>query len=300
MSSRLRLPPAEWYPAGHADIAVARVALGDGVAVRVLSSGSPAGTPVVLLHGWAISAYLWRHTIPALAAAGHRVYAVDLPGCGLSDVPTAPGSYTLEAMTSRIGLLYDALQLDAAPIAAQSLGGRIAFELARREPARVPRLALYGPVGFGDVAPASAFAPFIPRLPGALPSLLVTREMVDFVQRRVHGKLGWFTERDTDEYWAPTQFPDVVRAQLQMLAEFEWATHDPRTLSTFTTPTLVVFGTADRTVRPVQAERLVRAMPRGRLSWVEGGGHVVMEELPDAVNRELVAFLREGGEADGA
>lgn len=300
MSSRLRLAPSAWYPAGHANITVSRVALGDGVALRVLSSGSPTGAPVVLLHGWAISAYLWRHTIPSLAAAGHRVYAVDLPGCGLSDAPTAPGSYTLEAMTSRIGRLYDALQLDAAPIAAQSLGGRIAFELARREPARVPRLALYGPVGFGDVAPASAFAPFIPRLPGALPSLLVTREMVDFVQRRVHGKLGWFTERDTDEYWAPTQFPDVVRAQLQMLAEFEWAAHDERALSAFSTPTLVVFGTADRTVRPVHAERLVRAMPRGRLSWVEGGGHVVMEESPDAVNRELVAFLREGGEGHGA
>ena len=293
MVSRLRLPPAEWYPAGHPDITVSRVALGDGVAVRLLTAGPEGGDPVVLVHGWAISAYLWRQTIPALATAGHRVYALDLPGCGLSDAPTAPGSYTLDAMATRLRLLYDALGLAAAPIAAQSMGGRVAFEFARREPARVPRLALYGSAGFGDIAPATAFAPFIPRLPGALPSLLVTREMVDFVQRRVHGKLGWFTDRDTDEYWAPTQFPDVVRAQLQMLAEFSWAPHEERALATFTTPTMVVFGTQDRTVRPVHAERLVRAMPHGRMVWIEGGGHVVMEEVPERVNRELCVFLGE-------
>jgi pimeloyl-ACP methyl ester carboxylesterase len=274
--------------------------LSDGVALRVLSSGPAAGPPVVLVHGWAISAYLWRHTMPALAAAGFRVYAADLPGCGLSDAPTAVGSYTLDAMTSRLARLYDALRLDAAPIAAQSMGGRIAFELARRSPGRVPRLALYGPAGFGDIAPATAFAPFIPRLPGALPALLVTRDMVDFVQRRVHGKLGWFTERDTDEYWAPTQFPDVVRAQLQMLAEFAWAPHEERSLAAFVTPTMVVFGTADRTVRPVHAERLVAAMPNGRLEWIDGGGHVVMEEVPEFVNRQLVAFLQDARGADGA
>ncbi len=274
---------------------VSRVALSDDVTLRVLAAGPMDGPPVLLLHGWAISAYLWRHTIPALAAEGFRVFAVDLPGCGLSDAPTAPGSYSLDAMATRVGLLLDALGLDAAPIAAQSMGGRLALEFARRSPHRVPRLALYGPAGFGDIAPATAFAPFIPRLPGALPSLLVTREMVDFIQRRVHGKLGWFTERDTDEYWAPTQFPDVVRAQLQMLAEFDWTPHDEHALSRFDTPTMVVFGTADATVRPVHAQRLVAAMPRARLEWIEGGGHVVMEEVPEFVNRQLVRFLREQG-----
>ena len=291
MAPRERLLPAAWYPAGHEGIDVSRVALGDGVSLRVLSSGPADGPPVLLVHGWAITAYLWRHTIPALADAGYRVYAVDLPGCGLSDAPTSPGSYTLDTMATRITRLLDALHIDAAPIVAQSLGARVAFEVARRAPSRVPRLALYGPVGFGDIPPARVFMPFIPRLPGALPSLFVTREMVDFVQRRVHGKLEWFTDRDTDEYWAPTQFPDVVRAQLQMLAEFTWETHEEQLLATFQTPTMVVFGTQDATVRPVQAEQLVRAMPHGRMVWIEGGGHVVMEELPEQVNADLLGFL---------
>ena len=290
----VRLPPERWFPAGEGDIAVRQVALGDGLSLRVLEAGRPDGTPLLLLHGWAISAYLWRHNIVPLARAGFRVYAADLPGHGLSSVPTERGSFTLSRMTDRVARLLDALAIERAAVVAQSMGGRIAVELARRHPDRVTRLALFGPVGFGELPPQKAFVPFVPVLPGALPSYLVTRRVVEIVQRRVHGKLGWFTERDVDEYWAPTQFPEVVRAQVQMLREFDWAPLQPAALAEVRAPTLVVFGTLDRTVRPSYAAPLVAALPHGRLEWVEGGGHVVMEEVPARVNELLVRFLGEG------
>jgi pimeloyl-ACP methyl ester carboxylesterase len=261
------------------------------VTLRVLEAGPPEGPPVVLLHGWAVSAYLWRQNIPALAAAGYRVYAPDLPGHGQSDAPLARGDYSLAAMTARVTLLLDALSLGETALVAQSMGGRIALEVARRSGRRVSRLALFGPVGFGDVPPARAYVPFVPPLPGSLLANLIPRELVDVIQRRVYGKLGWFTERDIDEYWAPTQFADVVSAQLQMLREFEWAPHEAAALAAFPTPTLVVFGTRDRTVRPVHAERLVAAMPHARLHWIEEGGHTVMEEVPHEVNALLQDFL---------
>jgi pimeloyl-ACP methyl ester carboxylesterase len=292
VTSPTRLPPDQWFPAGRADITARRVALGDGLSLRVLEAGPADGAAVLLLHGWAISAYLWRHTIPALAAAGYRVIAADLPGCGQSDAPTTKGSYTLAALTSRGWQLLDALGVADVAIVAQSMGGRIALEMALRQSARVRSLVLFGPVGFGDIPPAQAFAPFLPKLPGTLPSLLVTRQTVDIVQRRVHGKLGWFTERDTDEYWAPTQFPNVVRAQMQMLAEFDFLPLDASILAMVQTPTLVVFGTEDRTVKPVHAERLAKLLPHGRLEWVEGGGHVIMEEAPERANTMVCAFLQ--------
>jgi pimeloyl-ACP methyl ester carboxylesterase len=291
VSSATHLPPAEWFPAGRDDISVRQVTLPDGVSLRVLESGDAAAPPVLLLHGWAITAYLWRHTIPAIARAGYRAIAIDLPGCGLSSAPDAKGSYSLDRFATRVVALLDALGIDRLPIAAQSMGGRIALEVARLVPHRVTKLALYGPVGFGDVSPMQPFAPFIPKLPGDLPSLLVTRRMVDIVERRVHGKLGWFTERDTDEYWAPTQFPDVVRAQLQMLVEFQWKRLRPEDLALITMPTMVVFGTQDRIVRPGPTEQIVAAMPNAQLRWIENGGHVVMEETPELVNAELTAFL---------
>lgn len=266
--------------------------LADGVRVRVIEAGAVDGKPILLIHGWAVTAYLWRHNIAALAAAGFRVFAADMPGHGLSDAPREKGSYTLATMAFRVGLLLDALGLDRAPIVAQSMGGRIAIEVALA--GRATRLALFGPVGFGEVRSERVLAPLIPDIPGTLAAQLFPRRAVEVVQRRVYGKLGWFTERDIDEYWAPSQFPHVLRAQIQMLREFSWGPLDEATLARCTTPTLVVFGTSDRTVKPVHAMRLVAAMPDARLELIEGGGHVVMEEVPDRVNALLTEFLASG------
>jgi pimeloyl-ACP methyl ester carboxylesterase len=257
----------------------------------VLEAGPAEGTPVLLLHGWAISAYLWRHNIAAIAEAGFRVYAVDLPGHGHSDAPLEKGSYTLEALADDIAALMDLLGLERAAVVAQSMGGRIGVELARRH--RVTRLALFGPVGFGNVPTTQEIGSFLPVIPGALAALLVPREIVELIQRRVYGKIGWFTERDVDEYWAPTQFPAVVQAAMQMLREFEWHRLKPEMLASIDAPTMVVFGTLDGTVKPVNAEELVKALPSGRLEWIEGGGHVVMEEVPEYVNGLLLDFLEE-------
>lgn len=287
-----RLPPSEWFPAGVADIAVRRVALASGPGLRLLEAGPADGPAVLLLHGWAVSAYLWRHNIRPLAAAGFRVLAPDLPGHGLSDAPEESGAYTLSRMSRYVRDLLDALSLDAVAIAAQSMGGKVAVQVALEEPARVRRLSLFGPVGFGMIPPWQMLSPVMPTPPGELLSLFIPRRLIGFVQHRVYGKLGWFSERDIDEYWAPTQFPAVVRAQFRMLKEFPWGLWDEATLSRLHAPTHVVFGTRDRTVRPRHAERVVAALPAGRLTWIEDGGHVVMEEAPERINALLLEDLR--------
>lgn len=288
-----RLPPEEWFPAGVAGIAVRRLRLASGLALRVLEAGPSTGSPVLLVHGWGVSAYLWRHNILPLARAGYRVIACDLPGHGLSDAPSTPGSYTLERFSQTLIALLDALEVDVAVVAAQSMAGKIAVRAALDAPSRIRRLALFGPVGFGLIPPWQALSPLVPTPPGEIISFFVPRELIGFVQHRVYGKLGFFTERDVDEYWAPTQFPAIVRAQFQMLKEFPWQLWEERDLRALTTRTHIVFGTRDRTVRPQHAERLARAVPHGRLTWIEDGGHVVMEEVPDRINALLLADLAE-------
>lgn len=293
----MRLPPDEWFPAGVAGLSARRVVLPSGLALRVLEAGPARGPAVVLLHGWAVSAYLWRHNILPLADAGFRVIAVDLPGHGLSDAPREGARHDLPFFSARVLELLDTLGIGDAALLAQSMGGKVALQVALERPERVRQLQLFGPVGFGDLPPWKALAPVVPELPGDLPSLVVPRAVVAFVQQRVYGKLGWFTERDVDEYWAPTQFPDVVRAQLRMLKEFDWAPWTEAQLGRLRVPTLVVFGTRDRTVRPVHAERLARALPAGRLEWIQDGGHVVMEEVPARINARILEALRTGAGA---
>jgi pimeloyl-ACP methyl ester carboxylesterase len=285
------LPPAEWFPAGVKGISARRLRLASGLELRLLEAGPADGPPVLLVHGWAVSAYLWRHNILPLAAAGYRVLAPDLPGHGLSDAPRAAGSYTVEAFARAVLETLDACGVARAAVAGQSMGGKVVVQAALEAPERVSQLLLYGAVGFGLIPPWQALSPLIPTPPGELIAKLIPREVVGFVQHRVYGKLGFFTERDVDEYWAPTQFPAVVRAQFQMLQEFAWGLWDEATLRRLETPTHVVFGTRDRTVRPSHAEALARALPQGRISWIRDGGHVVMEEVPAQVNAQMLEDL---------
>lgn len=288
-----RLPPSEWFPTGVAGITVRRVTIASGITLRVLEAGPESGPVVLLVHGWGVTAYLWRHNILPLAAAGYRVYAIDLPGHGLSDAPSAPGSYTVQSFSRSLLELLDALGVQRAAVCAQSMGGKVAVHAALAAPDRIRRLSLFGPVGFGLIPPWQSLSPMVPTIPGEWISKLIPREVVAFVQHRVYGKLGFFTERDVDEYWAPTQFPAAVRAQFQMLQEFHWGLWDEPTLRRLQTPTHVVFGTRDRTVRPREAARLAAVLPQGKLTWIEDGGHVVMEEVPERVNALMLTDLRD-------
>jgi 2-hydroxy-6-oxonona-2,4-dienedioate hydrolase len=226
--------------------------------------------------------------MPSLAAAGHRVYAIDLPGHGLSDRPNAPGSYSLASMTRHLAAVFDAIGIDAAQVIAQSMGGRIALQYAHEHLPRVRSLTLLGSVGFGELPKIVHFARLLP-----VPSpRLVRRWMIAFGEEFVYGRRARVDQSFIDAYWAPTQFPDFLSAARQSLIEFDWAPVRREFLSGVSMPALVIFGTRDRTVTPVHAASLVPAMPHGRLYWVRDAGHVVNEEAYDEVNPVLLEFIR--------
>jgi pimeloyl-ACP methyl ester carboxylesterase len=286
-----RLPAEEWWPAGERDVASRQVTLKTGLRLRVIDAGPEHGTPVVLVHGWGIHSYLWRRTIPELVAAGHRVHAIDLPGHGLSERPVGVGSYTIEAVTSHLAAVLDALQLDRTAIIAQSMGGRVALELARIQAHRVSGLVLFASVGFGEVPAMVSLVPHLPEVRGPLSTMLVQRWMVALGKAFAYGRRARVQQSDIDAYWAATQFPDFVPAMRQALVDFDWRPLTREVLAAIATPTLVIFGTRDRTVRPVNAALRVSALPHGRLHWVRDAGHVANEEAPDEVNPVVVEFV---------
>lgn len=292
---RRRLPPERWFPVGVEGITARRVTLPDGIALRVCEAGPVDGTPLLLLHGWGATARLWRHNILPLTELGARVVVPDLPGHGLSDAPDGAGEYALERFVARVVALLDLLGITCAPIAAQSMAGKVAVRLALDHPARVVSLALFGAVGFGRVPPWCSLAPFVPPPPRWLAPHLVPRWVVAVVQRRVHGRIVRPSRADIDAVWAPSQSPDLVRAQLRMAVEFDWSEWRLDELARVRMPVHLVFGTRDRTVRARRLEERVAALGAGRLTRITDGGHVVMEEAPEAVNailRDAVAAAR--------
>ena len=113
----------------------------NGLSFHVVTDGPDDGTPVLLLHGFPDSSDLWRHQIPALAAAGHRVIAPDLRGFGRSAKPSGIDSYALPLLVGDVLGILDAFGVDRTPVVAHDWGAGVGWALASLVPDRVERLA---------------------------------------------------------------------------------------------------------------------------------------------------------------
>ncbi|OBF37321.1 short chain dehydrogenase [Mycobacterium sp. ACS1612] len=80
----------------------------DGVRIAVYEEGNPEGPPLVLVHGWPDSHFLWDGVVPLLADR-FRIIRYDNRGVGKSSVPTAVSSYTMADYADDFAAVIDAL-----------------------------------------------------------------------------------------------------------------------------------------------------------------------------------------------
>jgi len=110
----------------------------NGIGMQVATMG--AGPPVLLLHGWPFTWFVWRRLMPALAASGYRALAPDLRGIGGTDCPT--DGYDLHTLADDAAGLLQALDAEHAAVVGFDLGAAPAWMLAMRHPGAVRRLVL--------------------------------------------------------------------------------------------------------------------------------------------------------------
>src|SRR2546428_5617043 len=163
-SRRDSLGPAEMFPAGDPAYVVSFPRLQSGNRIRAVERGDPQAPPIVLVHGWGCSAYVFRFNMPALANAGFRVIAIDLKGHGLSDKPQEADEYTIDALVEHLREVLDALGLDRPALAGHSLGGSLVSHFAGKDPDRERAPGWIPPMGPTAVPPQGAY-PFPPPAP---------------------------------------------------------------------------------------------------------------------------------------
>jgi epoxide hydrolase 4 len=286
-----RLPPSAMFPAGDSRFRVAHMSLKNRIRVRTVECGPTDGPVVVCLPGWSCSAYTFRSILPAVGAAGYRAVAIDLKGHGLSDKPLGRGEYTREAMTTHVLEVLDAMRLEPVVLVGHSMGCAVALHVTIAAPERTKALALLSPVGLGPAPILTSVRLLTPDFVSPLLPWLVPRWAVKTILRTVYGDLRAPTERDVDEYWAPSQFPEFAQAMRALVHYFVWTPMSRQELERITVPCLVMFGARDRVITVEQAEDRRTALPNSHMICVERAGHVLPEEAPEEVNRALLQLL---------
>jgi pimeloyl-ACP methyl ester carboxylesterase len=247
-----------------------------------------------MLPGWGCTSYTFRYNILAFAADGFHVCVVEPPGQGWSDKPDAPSAYSLPMLARHVLEVLDRLTIRSAPFIGQSLGGGIAIQIALDAPARVERLALWSPIGFG-CTPVVHVGATLPTVLAPMLERAVGPAMVRYALHIVYGRSRRPTQEDVREYSAPISSPGFVRAQIELLRNVRWSPLSAEERARLTLPTAILTGTEDRLVPYQCLADAAETLPNCRLFVVDGGGHASNETHPDEVNRETLGFLRVPG-----
>lgn len=110
----------------------------DGVPI-VYEARGEGRTAVVFVHCWACNRQFWRHQLEAVAAAGHRVVTLDLPGHGESGADRV--NWSVRSLAGDVLAVVDALELDRVLLVGHSMGGPVSLEVAARDAGRVRGIA---------------------------------------------------------------------------------------------------------------------------------------------------------------
>jgi len=253
------------------------------------------GPPIVMLHGLGGTKISMLPLVPALAPY-HRLVIPDLPGHGESDKPVST-EYTPRSYARTIRKLMDALDVPRAIVIGNSLGGRVALEMAIRSPDRIRALGLLAPAvpGF-RVRYILGFTRVIPTEVGAVPFPMRERWMKAAV-RRLLGDPSKMPESGYDT--AAEEFIRIYRTPQARMAFFDSLRHilteSPKPfwahMRRVRVPVQIVWGTSDRLVPVRLAPKLAAELPDARLLILPRVGHVPQFEATAQTTEALTTFI---------
>ncbi|MDP2796515.1 MAG: alpha/beta fold hydrolase [Methanoregula sp.] len=254
----------------------------DDVSLAYSESGS--GYPVVFINGLASTMDMWNPPVIAKISEYFRVIIFDSRGTGYSSASDKPFSIPLLAHDTAI--LMDALGISSAHILGLSMGASVAQELALSFPGKVNKLILVaGECGGSESVKAQA----------EIMSQLMDKSgtMHDVVNRMFFLLFpsSWLAVHDPFCYCPDvyeTTGDEIVARQASAFSE--WTGSFFR-LADICSPTLVITGTDDVIIPPVNSHIISGRIPGAQLVEIPGAGHGLMYQFPDRFSDCVLTFL---------
>lgn len=255
----------------------------DDVTLAYRESGS--GDPVVFINGLGSTMEMWNPPVLEKISHNFRVIIFDNRGCGYSSGSDEPFSISLLAWDT--AALMDALFISSASIIGFSLGACVAQELALTFPSKVTRLILVS----GDCGGSES----VKMQPEILLRLMDKSGTVQDIVNRMFSLLfpsSWLALHDPASYCpvidGPVPGNEVVSRQAD--AFFTWTGSFSR-LEKVRCPTLVITGTDDVVVPPVNSRIISGRIFGAGLVEIPGAGHGLMYQFPDRFSDCVLGFL---------
>jgi pimeloyl-ACP methyl ester carboxylesterase len=262
----------------------------DGIGIEYDVTGD--GQPVLLLHGFPDSVRLWRHQVPALAAAGFRVIVPDLRGYGRSGKPEAVEAYSIPVLAGDVLAILDSLEITKAHVVGHDWGAGLAWALASFVPDRVDHLAALSvgnPVTFLRTMKQrqKSWYMLLFQFPGIAERWLTDNNWANF--------RAWAGHPDTDQVIAELAATGSLTPGLNWyranIPPESWAGPPPQ-LPPVAAPTMGVWSSGDIALTEVQmTDSAQNVSGPWRYERLDGPGHWLQLEAPDQLNALLLDFL---------
>ena len=263
--------------------------------VMLHSEEAGQGAPIVLLHGYGLSTYSWRHIRIDLART-HHVIALDLKGFGRSQKPL-DDAYGVNDQAALIVDFLRVRKLNRVTLIGHSFGGAVAIavalELNRTEPKRLQRLVLLDSPAFAQKLPAALSVLRTPYVAEAAMSAVPPEAAAAGALMLAYKDPSRIAAADIAAYARPlydagTRHALIRTAERIVPDNLAELTNRYRTIRQ---PTLIIWCRDDRIVPLVIGFQLVASLPAARLEVLDTCGHLPHEEAPAATLAAIQRFL---------
>ncbi|HKC66002.1 MAG TPA: alpha/beta hydrolase [Pyrinomonadaceae bacterium] len=271
-----------------------RFAVVDGVRVHYQEAGAIDAPPMLLIHGFTASNFVWSDVLLPIAESGFRVIAPDLIGFGFSEKPK-DGEYTIEAQARMITGLMDHLGIESAILVGNSYGGAVAATCALDYAERVERLVLVDAVTNDHVksqlllrlAASPVLGDLISPLMIGSHKLVFWRMKKGYAPENAH----LFDENRMKAHHRPLLAASTQRAALTTLRRWR-AERIEEEAESIKQPTLLIWGEDDPDIPLEHGRKAFERIPNSRLIIFRRCGHMPMEEYPREFVEVLTGYCR--------